>query len=287
MTARRVKWAVLVLLVGVVAACAKDPLSRYRKAPGVLALVGRYIVTRKDFDRTLDFNQAGDTRDDLIQSRIWDGMVDDILVLNVIAPLPAPKQPVPLGEFSDPVRRQEAVSQVLEERVYAKTRIYPKEVADYYQSHLKSYERGKGVLLRQMLLTGVKQVNEAGSLLARGHSFLDVARLYSSSPDRGQTQYFEDTELPDYLRSTIRRLRAGGVSKPIEVSSDSYQIVMLVKRCNSYTLPLSDVAPLIRLKLADREGGRRLSQYLAGLRKEYRVVVFLSKLPFAYRKEPK
>jgi hypothetical protein len=266
-------------------ACRRDPISRLEKDPQSLAVVGRFVVTRNDLSAALSYSQAGSTEDPWVLSRVWDELVDGVLVLNDLAPATAGEIPKPLGPISDPKAREVSVRGALQERVYARVEIPPADVAAYYREHEEEFQRGPGVLLREMLLPGPAQAADAETLLRRGHSFVDVARLYSLSPNRGAIQYFQFGELPDYLRPVIEKARSGSPTAPMRLAENSYQILLVQGRFDSYVLPLGEVAAEIRLRLSDERGERLKAAYLDGLRRRLRIVVFSSKLPFAYQEE--
>jgi hypothetical protein len=265
--------------------CGRDPVARLERDPEVLAVVGRYAVTRSDLARALAYNQAEASEDPWVKSRVWDDLLDQVLVLNDMAPAVGPAPPERLGTLSDPKTREEVVDSVLQERVYAKVEVDPDEVEAYYRGHADEFSRGPGVLVREMLLSGPTQADDAERLLRRGHSFVDVARLYSLSPRRGAPQYFLYEELPDYLRPLLEKTVPGTATPPIRVTDSAYQILFVEGRFKSYTEPLEDAAPEIRLRLTDETGQKLKADYLAGLRTRFRTAVFSSKLPFGYQKE--
>ena len=177
------------------------------------------------------------------------------------------------------------VSSVLQRRVFARVTVSADQVKAYYLEHPDEFRKGRGVLLRGILLGGPAQVQDVEKLLGKGHSFVDVARLYSLSPEKGAAQYFEYAELPDYLRDVVTTARLGKPSRPIPVSGDFTQILLVEQRYQSYTLPLEVVAPQIRLRLTDAMGDDLTRRYMDGLRATFPVEVFWSKIPFAYQKE--
>ena len=282
---RALSLAVLAVLLAAIA-CERDPLARLEKDPKVLAVEGRFLITRSDFDRALAFSQAGNTEDPWIQSRVWDELLDQVLVLNDMAPVLDPDTPPePLGPLSDPGARDAAVATALQDRVFGKVEINEDEVAGYYRDHMGEFERGAGVLVREMLLSGPTQAADAERLLKRGHSFVDVARLYSLSPRRGAPQYFQYEELPDYLRPVLEKTPPGTATRPIRLTESAYQILLVEGRFDSYAVPLEEAAPEIRLRLSDEKGQRLREEYLARLRGRFRTAVFSSKMPFDYQKE--
>jgi hypothetical protein len=285
MTARRLLLLFALSAIFLVSACHRDPIQRLKAEPGVLAVVGRYYIQEKTFEAALGQNQVADTTNADIMSRIWDHLVNDVLILNDSVGSPVPVSPEPLERFADYGVLEDAASAALQQKVYSKVEVSRKEVERYYRDHLKEFRKGRGVLLREILLPGLKQAKEAEKLLQRGHSFIAVARLYSLSPEKGGEQYFEYQELPDYLRREVRIAKAGVPTRPIQVSAEFYQILLVVKSYERYTLPLQDVAPHIRLTISDAKGDQLLGAYMAGLRRRFKITVFWSKLPFSYRKE--
>ena len=278
------RWGALAWLL-LWAACHRSALARLERDPAVLAVVGRYVVSRDDLAAALAYSQAGGQEDPAVKSRVLDSLLSSLLILNDAAADEAPAAPIPLGPLADPKVREELVATVLQERVYSKVTVSKEEVRAYYEAHLAEYARGPGVLLRQMLLPGIAQARDAEKLLAQGHSFVDVARLYSLSPDRGAAQYFEYSEIPDYLRGPVAAARAGAPTAPVPVAADSWQILLVERRFERYQIPLEEVAPQIRLRLTDERGDVLYREYLEGLRERFPVTVFWAKLPFGYVKE--
>ncbi len=285
MKRRLIPFAIVFFALAAFVSCRNGPLKRLERNPAVLAVVGRYYVERADLKASLAYNQAGKTKDPAVLSRILDGLLNDVLVLNDIAKGPAPGEPGPLGLYSDPRAIKMAIAPVLESKVYNRVTVRKGQVEAYYVAHIKQYRKGPGVLLRTILLSGPKQAKEAATLLRRGHSFVGVARLYSVSPKKGALQYFEYGELPDYLLPVVKDAKVGVATAPVEVSSEFLQIVCVEKRFKRYVVPLEKVKSKIRLALADAESARYYQAYLERLKGRFPIRVFWSKLPFTYGKE--
>ncbi|MCX7831166.1 MAG: peptidylprolyl isomerase, partial [Acidobacteria bacterium] len=147
------------------------------------------------------------------------------------------------------------------------------------------FKKGDGVLLRQIIVSGSRLKEEAYSLLQRNYSFEEVARLYSISPEKGNLQFFEISEIPEYLQAEIAVLKEGKISKPIEISEDTYQIILLEKRTKDYILPIDMVRQIIRLKLSDEKGEQMKRDFINSLKKKYNTILFTDRLWFKYVKE--
>lgn len=273
------------ILLFLTAACGRGPVKTLKKDPSVLAMVGRYYIDRTDFKAALTYRQAEQTKDATVKSRVLDSLVEETLVLNAAAEDPAPKAPRPLGLYSEPAARERVVSAILEQQVYDKVRVPSKDIEAYYRSHQALYRKGKGVLIRGILLRSEKEAKEASALLRKHHSFLMVARLYSMSPRKGKARYFEYSELPSYMVSIVKTASLGVPTQPYEVSPGNYQILLVEKRYKSYTIGLKEAESRIRLLLSDSAGAALYKSYIEELRKRFKVVIFWSKLGFDYRKE--
>lgn len=266
------------------ASCGRDPVERLESTPDVLAVVGRFYITRADLEAQLRMSRAEQLRDEAVQSRVLDLLVRDLLVLNAAAQDTEPPEPVSLGVLTDPKARTAKVEEVLQEQVYGKVEVSAEEVERYYREHLKEYSRGPGVLLREMQTADAHKAFEAYQKLRRGQPFADVARQYADSPGV-EARYFQYDELPEYLQPVVAKTRAGSVTRPIEATPELYQLILVIQKADRYVLPLSLVQDEIRLQLVDERGGQQLAQYLKGLRERFPVTVFWAKLPFAYREE--
>jgi parvulin-like peptidyl-prolyl isomerase len=275
----------LIPVVGafILAACGRDPVERLRENPEVLAVVGRYFVSRGDFEAVVKQNQAARTQDALVRSRLLDQLVRDLLVLNdSVEPPSGALQP--LGEYADPAARAIKVDDVLQQRIYGKVSVSEEAVRRYYREHPALYRKGPGVLLREMQIPDEKRAREAYRQIMKGRPFIEVARQYGTPLDQG-ARYFQNDELPEYLQPVLSKMGPGAVTEPIAASSEFYQIIIVVKRYEEYVTPLNEAREEIRLQLSDQKGEEMLAQYLEQLRGRYRVTVFWTKLPFTYGKE--
>jgi hypothetical protein len=285
----RIRAVIPVLTLTALAAllgCGDRTIDRLRGDSDTLAVVGRYSVSVQDFDEALKMAEAGEGADDVLKSRIWDRLLNDALILNETFPQgEAEGEIVPLLSAGTPLKRQEIIDSTLQDRVYAKISISEQDLVRYYEDHSEEFQRGRGYLLQQILVTNETQAEDAIRLLRKDQPFEDVARLYSISPERGAPLYFEDEELPEYLVPVLQGLKQGGDSRPICVAPETYQVVRLKMRARSYTLPLEEVAIRIRMQLTDRTADTLQDGYMAEVRRRHRVTLFHDKFPFKYQEE--
>lgn len=282
---KRLVLMTMTIMILLSAACRSGPVKALRKDPSVLALVGRYYIDRTDFKSALAYNRAQGTKDANVMSRVFDSVVEETLVLNAATGDPVPRAPRPLGLYSEPAARERAVSAILEQKVYSRVSVPAKDIKAYYNSHQDLYRKGEGVLIRGILLSSEKDASKVGALLKKHHSFVGVARRYSLSPNKGEARYFEYSELPDYIVSIVKSAPIGIPTQPFEVSPGNYQVLLVERRYKTYTVPLKEAGPGIRLLLSDSLGAALHKSYIGELRRRFKVVIFWSRLGFDYRKE--
>jgi peptidyl-prolyl cis-trans isomerase C len=282
-----VRGAVLLAGAGLLLApaCRKDPTARFRNDRTTLAVVGRYAISAEDFEAIVKENLAAGEPQDAAKSRLWDRTVEEVLILSDAYGASQGSEIEPLARAGTVQQRREAVDLLLQREVTSKVRVTDADVADYYSRHEGEFRKGRGYLLRQITVPKRSLAEEVRGRLLRDEPFQDVARKYSVAPDLGVPVYFEDSELPDYLSNTLKGLRPGLPSPPLNVAAEAWQVVRIERRAESYTLPVETVTAQVRLKLADERGEALYRQYLQSLGTRFPTYLFPKKFPFAYQKE--
>ena len=266
-------------------ACRRDPTAPFRNDRTTLAVVGRYAISARDFEAMVKENLPAGAPQDALKSRLWDRTVEDVLILNDAYGASPGLEVEPLARAGTIQQRREAVDLLLQKEVYSKVRVTEADVADFYSRHTGEFRKGRGYLLRQITVPKRALAEEVRGRLLRDEPFQDVARKYSMAPDLGAPEYFEDSELPDYLSNVLKGLRPGLPSPPVNVAAEAWQVVRIERRTESYALPLETVSAQIRLKLTDQRGEALYRKYLQSLGARFPTQLFPKKFPFAYQKE--
>jgi parvulin-like peptidyl-prolyl isomerase len=254
------------------------------KKKDTIAIVGSFVITKDDLMNEIKHLNE-DLKDDEILSELFNSLIERALILNKFLDRKEKERYLTLKEFGDLDKINETAQIVLEREVYSKINISSQEVENYYKEHIQNFTKGEGFLVRQMTIQGEKLKEEASKLIGQGYSFEEVAILYSISPDKGKLQYFEKSELPEYLLPILNNLKKGEVSKPIEISEDTYQIIRLESREKNYVLPIDMVRQIIRLELSDEKGEKLKEEFINSLKKQYNIKLFPQNLWFNYVKE--
>jgi hypothetical protein len=247
--------------------------------------VGRFAISAQDFEAAAREDLPAEGPQDVLKSRAWDRLVEEVLVLNDALDPGVPGGFVPLSGVGDLSQRRETVDLHLQDRVYSQVTVTEEEVRSAYEANPQAQRKGRGFLLRQITVPSREAAEDVRNQLLAGRPFEQVARARSLSPDLGEPQYFEDRELPEYLASALKGLRPGVISQPLSVSAETWQVVRIERRPESYTIPLGQAASSIRLRLTDAKSAEVYRTYLASLREKFPVTEFPKKFPFAYQKE--
>lgn len=252
------------------------------KDKNVIAIVGSFAITKDDLnDEVKDFEE--NDNDPQFWSSIFESLIEKTLILNEF--LKNDKKVVTLKEFGGKSKIDSAVSIILESEVYSKVDVSRKEVEEYYKNNLAQFTKGEGFLVRQITTQGKQLKDEAVNLLKKGYSFEDVAVLYSISPDKGKLQYFEKSEIPEYLLPYLEIMKKGEFSHPIEISEDTYQIIKVEGIEKSYILPIEMVKDLIRVQISDEKGEKLKREFINSLKKRYNIKLFKERLWFEFKEE--
>jgi hypothetical protein len=159
------------------------------------------------------------------------------------------------------------------------------EVAAYYASHGKDFQRPERVRLRQILTVDRASAEKALQALAAGEPFTDVARRWSRDPsagrggDQGELSR-EDLPLP--LAEVIFRLEPGRVSA-IVPAEYGFHIFFVVERRPAEQAGLPEVAEEIRGALRGEREDQQHAALVAEARTRYNPVVYGRNLPFTYQ----
>lgn len=136
------------------------------------------------------------------------------------------------------LREDLMIDKIMNEHVYTKVSVPPKDVRKYYNEHIDEYQEAKRVKLRQILIrfSGYKTKEDAEwvarQLLKRlkhGEDFATLAENYSQEPraSNGGLWDFDEVEsLRKELRDEAFRMKEGEIS-PILESSVGYHIVKI------------------------------------------------------------
>ena len=189
-----------------------------------------------------------------------------------------------MADLRRQLERQMIRQRVEQNEVLGKIGVSDSEAKSYYDSHLNEFTTPPAVTLREILVSipgdsrGVNVFAEesakakAESIRARvtsgGEDFAKVAAAVSDSPSKangGQIGPLSVTDISPDLRKTIEGLKPGDVTELIRAAR-GYQILQLVARTETHTLPFDQAREQISERVFTDKRKAEYMKYLEKLR---------------------
>ncbi len=168
-------------------------------------------------------------------------------------------------------------------RQKAKYKISPKEVAQYYEDHKKSFSedgmvRASHILIRQKDNDAAteKLAEEVYSKLKNGGDFATLAREYSDGPhaeEGGDLGFFVAGQHIPEIDDVIKKLKVGELSKPFK-SRLGYHILVVKQRKKSRVKPFSEAQSEIEDILLREKAKEIWDKWIAGLKEKAFIEIY-------------
>ena len=136
------------------------------------------------------------------------------------------------------------VKATIEQEVRSKIFVNPQEVTDYYNGHIKDYQKPKRAQLDSIFINKGKdpaaarqKVEEAYAKLKQGTDFQEVAKGYSEASSIGT---IEKGQTISKIDEVVFNLSEGAISEPIEVDNGTY-IFKIIAHLPEQVSTLDDV----------------------------------------------
>lgn len=189
-----------------------------------------------------------------------------------------------MADLRRQLERQMIRQRVEQNEVLGKIGVSDSEAKSYYDSHLNEFTTPPAVTLREILVSipsdnrGINVAADdaakakAESIRARvttgGEDFAKVAAAVSDSPSKangGQIGPLSVTDISPDLRKTIEGMKPGDVTELIRAAR-GYQILQLVSRTETHTLPFDQAREQISERVFTDKRRAEYMKYLERLR---------------------
>src|SRR5207253_7363831 len=189
---------------------------------------------------------------------------------------------MPLADFEQNIRVQYLTSQVLQREVYGRVTITNADIKEYYDSHIKDFDRPAGVRLREITVitenrgpeeaaSQRKKIEEALAAVKKGDDFGEVAAKYSESQtaqDGGDLGFISKADFPQlapWLEEVANKLDKGQVSDIIPVQG-AFMLIKLDDKHSGGLLPFELAQKEIQDILWKKGVPAKTKEYLTKLR---------------------
>jgi peptidyl-prolyl cis-trans isomerase SurA len=190
-------------------------------------------------------------------------------------------------DFKSQIRDQLLTQELIRKEVGSRIIISHEDVAKYYDSHKKEFDRPATVVLREIFVSTEgkpaadiatlrkKADNLRDRVLNHGEDFGEMAKHYSDSTtatQSGELGTFEKTQLDPKIADAVFALKRGQMTEVMETKT-GFEILQVQERYDAGEQPLDKVEPEISNKLYEQKMEPSLRAYLETLRADSFVQV--------------
>jgi peptidyl-prolyl cis-trans isomerase SurA len=181
------------------------------------------------------------------------------------------------GKIKGDLERRNVIDREIREKLI----ITEEQIAAYYESNKKAYEKPGTAHIASIFLvpdtqdslTQLDDQKKKGAAIieriSKGEKFEDLAKEFSNGPgakDGGDLGNIALADVDQKLLEVINSLKDGEVSNPIDMGN-RIQIVKLIKKIDTNYTPFDDVKEEIHETIYNNEMGKRYQEYMTTLKK--------------------
>jgi len=176
----------------------------------------------------------------------------------------------------DEFKKLTLVTELFEKEIMAKAKVSDQEMKDYYDKHKEEFTPTTQIKASHIL---VKTEDEAKTVLERlkkGEKFGDIAKAVSIDPgsakNGGDLGYFSKGQMVPEFEKAAANLKVGDISLPVRTQF-GYHIIKVTDKKKGAPLEFDKIRDMIAQKLSGEKQKEAFEQYIAELKKNYKVEI--------------
>jgi peptidyl-prolyl cis-trans isomerase C len=157
---------------------------------------------------------------------------------------------------------------------HSKEKIEEKEALRYYEDHRSSFQIGKKVRVRQIVVADGEEAIQILKRLKKGESFEKVAMKKSLGPEKvqgGDLGYFSRGERPTEF-DCVFNMEVGAISEVIK-SPYGYHIFKLEEKTEPREIPFEEAKAGILQELEQKKGEEKFEKWFKDLKEKAKVKI--------------
>jgi peptidyl-prolyl cis-trans isomerase C len=243
-----------------------------------LAKVGNTTITQADFDR--EFKALPEYAQQLFgdekgKEKFLNELVNKEILYQEALKKGLEKTPDFQKKLED-FKKLTLVTELFEKEIMSKANVSDQELKDYYDKHKEEFTPTIQIKASHIL---VKTEDEAKKVLARlekGEKFADIARSVSidkgSAKNGGDLGFFSKGQMVPEFEKAAASLGVGDVSVPVKTEF-GYHIITVSDKKKGSPIEFDKIRDMISQKLSGERQKGAFDQYVAELKKNYKVEV--------------
>lgn len=269
------KTAIVLILTVALISCSKKGAEQ--KGP-FLAKVGNATITQADYDR--EFQTLPEYAQQLFTAEQGkEKFLNEIINKEMLHQEAlkkgfdkAPDFQKKLEEF----KKLTLITELFEKEIMAKAKVSDQELKDYYDKNKEEFTPTTQIKASHIL---VKTEDEARKVLARlekGEKFGDIAKAVSTDPgsakNSGDLGYFSKGQMVPEFEKAAASLKVGDTSVPVKTQF-GYHIIKVTDKKKGAVIEFEKIRDMISQKLSGEKQKGAFEQYVAELKKNYKVEI--------------
>ena len=185
------------------------------------------------------------------------------------------KEAIFYDQWKEKIKKRLLVEKVIQTDLTQKISVTAEEITSYYMEHQEEFGNPEMVRVYQILLSTEDQAKKVLAEINNGSSFQEMARAYSTSPDKdkgGDLGFVARGILPEVLDTTIFKLKEGKVSGVVK-SDYGYHLFLVTEKRPANQPNLSQLTTIIRKRINEEKLDQVYGAWLGKIRLRYDVQV--------------
>lgn len=243
-----------------------------------LAKVGNTTVTQSDYDR--EFKALPD----YAQQLFADGQGKEKFLNEIINKEMLYQEAIKKGldkttDFQrklEEFRKLTLVTELFEKEIMAKAKISEPELKDYYDKHKEEFTPTTQIKASHILVKTSAEAEKVLERLKKGEKFGDIAKAVSQDPgsakNGGDLGYFSRGQMVPEFEKAAANLKVGEISIPVQTQF-GFHIIKVTDKKKGAVIEYEKIKEMISQRLSGEKQKEAFDQYLAELKKNYKVEI--------------
>ena len=173
-------------------------------------------------------------------------------------------------------KKMTLVTELFEKDVMAKAKVSDADVKDYYDKHKEEFVPTTQIKASHILVKTEDEAKKVLERLKKGEKFADVAKAVSidkgSAANGGDLGYFSKGQMVPEFEKAAASLKVGEVSMPVKTQF-GYHIIKVTDKKKGAPVEFDKIKDMISQKLSGQKQKEAFEQYIAELKKNYKVEI--------------
>ncbi|MDH4231075.1 MAG: peptidylprolyl isomerase [Nitrospirota bacterium] len=269
------KIAIGLILTFALISCSKKGAEQ--KGP-FLAKVGNTTITQADYER--EFQALPDYAQQLFadeqgKEKFLNEVINKEILYQEALKKGLDKTPEykrKLEEF----RKLTLVSELFEKEIMSKAKVSDQEVKEYYEKNKEDFAPTTQIRASHILVKTEDEAKKVLERLKKGEKFGDIARAVSidkgSAKNGGDLGPFSKGQMVPEFERAAANLNVGEISMPVKTQF-GYHIIKVTDRKKGAVIEFEKIKDMISQRLSGEKQKEAFDQYLAELKKSYKVEI--------------